>query len=216
MVNISPTVQISFMPHGTFRLLSQMYYVALDCLAYYVYFKTIQENRPTRKNNNWLIVTHNAYYDLYVQRWCMLFGQERSEPTHFYHLMSKKYDLASKISQLQITPSTRMGLQNYILSKGKINHHDFHKFKTNTVHYRNKCLIHREHDPNIVHDKWINMPITKKIIKTAFPLYELIVKLAATFPDSKDSKNDYALACRIFENKGELSLFYKKDFLLTK
>jgi hypothetical protein len=201
------------MPHRTYRLLSQMYDVALSCLSYYVYFKEIQKQKP-KEHNDWLIATHNAYYDLCVLHWCMLFGEKNTEKTHFYYLADQKYNLLGNFEQLGITPLNKTGVSKYILTTSNIDQKMFGKFRKETLLYRNKNLIHREHDPDVVHDGWITRPLTQTIIQSTFPLYELIIQLAATFPNAPDRKNEHLFPCRIFKNRSDLSQYYKKTFLI--
>lgn len=207
----NPDIQLNFMPHRTYRLINQMYDVAITCLAYCVYFKEIQKQKSD-KRNSWLIATHNAYYDLCVMHWCMLFGSEHNEPTHFYHLLDKKYHLKERMILSNSDKPSKQALRNLILSNSKINHAEFHKLKITTVQYRNKNLIHREHNPDFIHDKCMNRPVVRNLLKTAYSLYELITNIASTYPKQPDHSNKYRHICRIFRTQTGLSHFFLQSF----
>lgn len=206
-----PKLKVVYIPHKTFRLISQMYDVVLGCLAYYVYFKAIQKIK-TKTHNDWLIATHNAYYDLSILHWCMLFGSQHNEPTHFLHLAENAFNLSNPVSSLLKTTATKAALNNQILAKSKIKQSDFYKFKKNTIKYRNKNLIHREHNPNTIHDKCMHRPNTEYIIKSTFSLYNHIKDICESFPSSPDKQNKYLFAYRIFESRQMLSSYFLKTF----
>jgi hypothetical protein len=211
MLNHAPDYQITFMPHRIYRMLSAMYDVSLNCLTYYIYFKAIKE-LTQKGHNDWYIATHNAYYDLCIIHWCMLFGEKNREKTHFYYLADHKYNLVEHFEELDIFPLTPARLIEEVLGRDKNEKKLFSKFRDGTLLYRNKNLIHREHDPDDVYDGLITRPLVKTIFDNAFAIHRLIVKVADTFPKHSTLKNPYRLICRPFANVTALKQYYLNTF----
>jgi hypothetical protein len=214
MPNIMPQCQMTYMPHKTFRLLNAMHDIALACLSYYIYFQAIRKVK-FNDSNDWFVSTHNAYYDLCVLHWCMLFGESSSEKTHYFHLKDPQFNLAQHFEVLGIK-HLEISTLNDLLIGDRTQRKLFNKFSGELLNYRNKNLIHREHDPAVIKEGTIKTPLTKKIFFTTYRLHILITKIASTFPTIQDSKNKFGMLCFKFKNQDEMVEGYLQTFPLRK
>jgi hypothetical protein len=134
-----------------------------------------------------------------------------NEPTHFLHLIKNKFNLSASVNTLIKRNAIKTALSEYIFAQANIKQSDFYKFKKSTLKYRNKNLIHREHDPKKVHDKCMHRSNTEMIVKSAFTLYQLIINISAFFPEQKDSQNQYKFPYAIFTSRTQLSTYFLKS-----
>ena len=104
-------------------------------------------------------------------------------------------------------------MSKYIFDNAQIDKKEFKKFRKNTLLYRNKNLIHREHAPEVVQDGWIKRPVTQEIARSAFTLYRLITSLASTFPASPSHQGKYQFNYCIFKNMTGLREYFLRSFM---
>ncbi|MFC7780277.1 hypothetical protein [Legionella taurinensis] len=190
----TPIKQTRFLPQEESRILKQMIQVVgngIQCIFYKRYIEGTDEAFKN-ENNDWYVVTVNAYYDSAVRDWCAIFGS-RKEPLHYQNLL--KHNSISELLRTIIPTNDSIldGLKNHILSAISMSPKEFVIYHSATKDYRDRYLIHREYHPQHINDNDLTTPLLQPMMDSFIALYLLVVKLIKNFPLKQDNVNMYSV-----------------------
>lgn len=195
-----------FMNHKQSRLVNSLIRISRDCIGYARYFRLMKT-----EENHWSILTRNAYYDEAVINWCKLFGAY-GEPTHYYEIVGQKYELSHNLSKMGLEPIDTDSLKRWVLERAGVDHEAFDVFHAKTTEYRNRNLIHFEHDPEEDKDRDLKYPEIDIILNSLCSLMEFLNELCGTFPKNSDEKNEFLVGYTVFSDRQELINYLEESF----
>ena len=98
-----------------------------------------------------------------------------------------------------------------LLSSINYKEEEYSNFWNKTVDYRNRCLIHAEHNPDIINNGDIFTPVMTIIPKAAYFLMNIINSLCAQFPATPNHDEKYGVYYQVIIGESEL-----KDYLISE
>lgn len=181
------TRQAFFENEAEYVLMFNLHYISSQTLRLYMYYKVLLENDDPK--STWGIDTSVAYYDAMVRNWCQLF--ERNEPSSYHKLVMLKEKIVYLYGEKFSSDGNIYLILNTILDqRHQISREDFKKFKDNITFIRDKDLIHKECDLEVLKKlKEYHNPITRTLAQATFGLLTILVDILSTYPGSQNGKN---------------------------
>lgn len=160
---------------------------------------------------SWIIQTRNAYFDLAILDWNLLFGSH-NQPTHYGKLI-KNTNIKNIIGSLCKNKNLKKDdLRNILLEYIGINLDVYKKFHKELLIYRNKYLAHREHgfieDPS----NKVVYPKTDYFIESFCAVYFLLINILNQYPVFSNDNQDKKLTFLQFDSKASLLNYINSEY----
>jgi hypothetical protein len=117
------------------EVFKRLYPVLNDFLYHYISYKEMFEiidDFPGEKE--FWVRTCDAHFKIATASWCMVFGSEKTNPTHWKNVC------------IQDKEDTIKEFRNYILNQGNITEDQWNSYWNDMVGFRNQYIVHRELD----------------------------------------------------------------------
>lgn len=162
-------------------IFKRLYPVLQDFLYHYINYKEmikVIDELPGEKE--FWVRSCDANLKIAVTSWCMIFGAEKSNPTHWKRVCEQ--DKEDNIKEFR----------KYILNKGNLNKYQWDKHWNQIVSFRNRFIVHRELDfndsvPYLETAKkvaiWFDLWIREKI-KPDYLDFETLERLSIRYADN--------------------------------